>query len=193
MMKQSINEQILQVAESLIQTKGYNAFSYRDIAEAVGVKTSSVHYHFPVKEDLGKAVVVRHIVMLDGQLESILGNATLSCQKMLEMFFDSVFSITYFSDTKMCLGGMLASDVLTLPEGIQHEIKHFFKIIEKWLVRLLKLGVENQDFYPIKDCKQEAALILSILEGSLLLARLYQEEKRLAQAKKAVILRLTSA
>ncbi|MFY1975969.1 TetR/AcrR family transcriptional regulator, partial [Achromobacter dolens] len=29
-----------------------NGFSYRDLAEHVGVKTSSIHYYFPGKDDL---------------------------------------------------------------------------------------------------------------------------------------------
>lgn len=193
MTKQDINKQILEVATSLIQTKGYNAFSYRDIVEVVGVKTSSIHYHFPAKEDLGKAVVKQHVNTLEGELERIMSNVKQANKKKLEQFFDSVFEITYFADRKMCLGGMLASDVLTLPEGIQSEIKRFFTRIEEWLVQLLDQGVESQEFSPIKDRKKEAALILSILEGSLLLARLYHDEKRLAQAKESVVSRLIGA
>jgi len=47
-----IYKHILTVAEGLIQSQGYNTFSYRDIANQVGVKTSSIHYHFPTKADL---------------------------------------------------------------------------------------------------------------------------------------------
>jgi TetR/AcrR family transcriptional repressor of nem operon len=39
MKKTNVREQILAIAESFIQTQGYNAFSFRDIAEAVGIKT----------------------------------------------------------------------------------------------------------------------------------------------------------
>ena len=63
-MNNTIYEQILLVAESLIQSRGYNAFSYKDISEIIGIKTSSIHYYFPTKADLGKQVVIQHIEKL---------------------------------------------------------------------------------------------------------------------------------
>ena len=192
MKKQNVNKQIVEIAESLIQINGYNAFSYRDIAEKVGIKTSSIHYHFPTKADLVKAVIKHHVDILCNHWEGIIGNPTLTCCEKLGAFFDSIFDATYLSDRKMCLGGMLASDVLTLPESIQYEVKLFFKKIEDWLLRLLSLGVKNQEFHLSMDIKLEVAMIMSVLEGSLLLARLYHDESRLLEAKEAILLRLTT-
>ena len=53
-------DEILDVAEALVQTRGYNGFSFRDVAAAVGVKSSSVHYHFPTKADLGATLARRY-------------------------------------------------------------------------------------------------------------------------------------
>ena len=50
---------ILDVAERLTQTKGFNGFSYLDLAEEVGIKNSSIHYHFKAKIDLAEALVER--------------------------------------------------------------------------------------------------------------------------------------
>src|SRR5580658_2146272 len=126
MKKHDIYQQILDIAESLTQTKGYNAFSYKDISALVGVKTSSIHYYFPTKADLGKAVVKKHIDSLCDELEQLINNKKLSCKKKLELFIDGIIAKTYSANRKMCLGGMLASDVLTLPEIIQKEVRVFF-------------------------------------------------------------------
>src|SRR5246127_5484918 len=48
----TVREQILNHAITLIMLRGYNGFSYRDLSELVGVKTSSIHYYFPSKDDL---------------------------------------------------------------------------------------------------------------------------------------------
>ena len=185
--------QILNIAESLIQSRGYNAFSYRDIADAVGIKTSSIHYHFPTKADLGKAVVTQHIEALYADLEKVMHDPKLSCQKKLDLFFDGIFAKTYLADRKMCLGGMLASDVLTLPEIIQEEVRTFFEKIEDWLEQLLLLGKKQNEFHIGKNIKEEVLLILSVLEGALLLARLYHDEGRLLIARKQIKARLTKA
>src|SRR6516165_9972861 len=106
-----IRQKILEVAETLIQTKGYNAFSYRDIAKIVGIKTSSIHYYFPSKADMGKAVVKRHIETLITVLDELIASKR-SWEKKLDAFFELIFTHTYLAGRRMCLGGMLASDVL---------------------------------------------------------------------------------
>ena len=53
-------KQIVAVASEFVQAVGYNAFSYRDLAERVGIRTASIHYHFPTKADLGREIVQQH-------------------------------------------------------------------------------------------------------------------------------------
>jgi len=188
----NIYQQILSVGEELIQTKGYNAFSYRDISEIIGIKTSSIHYYFPSKSDLGEAVVKHHVELLCNELEQLKNNNKLSERKKLKLFFESIFAKTYLSDRKMCLGGMLASDVLTLPENIQAEVRIFFSRIESWLQELFIEGLAQDEFcIEKKEIKQEVRHILSMLEGGLLLARLYREEHRLTEICKFIMDRVT--
>lgn len=190
MNKSLVYDNILDIAETLIQTQGYNAFSFRDIAEAAGIKTSSIHYYFPAKADLGKAVVTRHISILHDELMQVLENKSINYKKKINLFLDGIFSKTYSSNRKMCLGGMLASDVLSLPETIQFEVRVFFNRIEKWLEQLLSQGKLAGEFHFSGKVKKEAEFILAILEGSLLLARLFQDEGRLQMARKQIESRL---
>lgn len=186
MNKSPVYDNILDIAETLIQTQGYNAFSFRDIAAAIGIKTSSIHYYFPTKAELGKAVVARHIETLQVELTKVLENEAISFKKKIHLFLDSIFSKTYASNRKMCLGGMLASDVLTLPESIQFEVRVFFNRIEKWLEQVLSQGKAKGDFHFAGSAKKEAEFILALLEGSLLLARLFQDESKLQMARKQI-------
>ncbi|HEY6902347.1 MAG TPA: TetR/AcrR family transcriptional regulator, partial [Puia sp.] len=50
-------EQIIELADELIRTRGFNAFSYSDISGPLAIRNSAVHYHFPTKVDLGEAVI----------------------------------------------------------------------------------------------------------------------------------------
>lgn len=187
-MKSDYYQQILEIAENLIQTKGYNAFSYRDIADLIGIKTSSIHYHFPTKADLGQAVVKNHIETLNINLENLIENKKLSSQKKMDMFLNVIIQKTYLENRKMCLGGMLASDVLTLPEQIQHEVRIFFSRIENWLKRLLTEAIQkNETTIEKKDLNNQVINILSLLEGALLLSRLFHTDSRLLVAKKTIL------
>ncbi|MGI9521911.1 MAG: TetR/AcrR family transcriptional regulator, partial [Hyphomicrobiaceae bacterium] len=51
---------LLDCAEDAIRLRGYHAVSFRDLAEKLGIKSSSVHYYFRQKEDLGLALVQRY-------------------------------------------------------------------------------------------------------------------------------------
>lgn len=189
--KPAVYDQILDIAEAFTQTQGYNAFSYRDIAEKVGIKTSSIHYYFPNKADLGKAVVKRHIEMLCNELDHIIHSKSLSARKKLESIIDGIIAKTYMSGRKMCLGGMLASDVSTLPESIQKEVRIFFDKLEESLKTLLTQAAQQREFVmEKKQIKNVVLLILMQLEGALLLARLYQDEGFLAAARKDILARL---
>lgn len=176
---------ILDVAEQLTQTVGYNAFSYHDIAAKVGIKTASIHYYFPTKADLGKAMIKKHVDLMMKKLDLLINNQKLSCKKKLELFLDAIFEETYRANRKMCLGGMLASDVLTLPDTVQHEVKLFFKKIELWLKNLLTKAIELNEFKLSKrTIAQEAMAMLAMIEGALLLARLFHDEAHLTVVKK---------
>ena len=56
------SSRILDVAERLVQTRGFNAFSYADVARALHVTKASLHYHFPTKARLGERLVERYRV-----------------------------------------------------------------------------------------------------------------------------------
>jgi TetR/AcrR family transcriptional repressor of nem operon len=190
MKKTDVYSQILETAESLIQTQGYNAFSYKDIADKVGVKTSSIHYYFPTKADLGKEIVKLHIDALCAELDIVVHKTHLSCRKKLDLFIDAIVAKTFLDDRKMCLGGMLAADVLTLPVIIQKEVKQFFNRLEQWLQRLLSEAITKKELrLTEKELKNEAMVILSQLEGALLLARLFQDEGHLAAARRHIMAR----
>ncbi len=187
-------QRILVVAEHLIQTVGYNAFSYHDIAAKIHIKTASIHYHFPTKADLGKAIVKKHIDELCDVLEKIITHDKWSSRKKFTSIIDGIVAKTYLDDRKMCLGGMLASDILTLPETIQYEVRIFFTRLEEGLKQLLTDAVAKKEFViDKKNIKHEVKLILATLEGALLLSRLYHHDDYLTIAKKQMLERLTGA
>jgi TetR/AcrR family transcriptional repressor of nem operon len=175
----------------LSQTRGYNAFSFNDIAKIVGIKTASIHYYFPTKADLAKAVIKQHADMICDVLDQIINNSRLSYPKILEAFVESVFAVTYKDNKKMCLGGMLGADVLTLPESVQKELHIFFNRIQGWLKVVFKKVCETDKFLlNPKEIDNEVKIIFSMIEGSILLARVFQDEKYLRIAKKNILARL---
>src|SRR5512144_3174565 len=79
-------EQILDIAETLIQTRSYSAFSYQDIADALGIRKASIHYHFATKADLGVAVVDRYVERFGSALAAMAKDQSKSSLAMLDFY-----------------------------------------------------------------------------------------------------------
>ena len=67
--------EILDVAEELLLSRGYCAFSYQDIADRLGIRKASLHHHFATKEDLGVALCETERLAVDKDRLSPLRHA----------------------------------------------------------------------------------------------------------------------
>ena len=109
-------EQILDLAEMLIQTRGYSAFSYQDIADSLGIRKASIHYHFPSKADLGIAVVDRYVARFGAALVAIAEDPSQTSMAMLDFYVEPYIGYAKSAD-QVCLCGALAGEILAAAAG----------------------------------------------------------------------------
>ena len=159
---------LLDTADRLVRDRGYSAFSYKDLAESVGIRTASIHYHFQAKADLGQAVVDRYREQLVTDLAKIDDTAK-SAREKLE-YFIAAYRETESRGT-ICLCGSLASDYETLPEKVQDSVRRYLAEAQKWLKRTLKEGAKNGEFELVGKPTDLAVGLLSALQGGLVLSR----------------------
>ena len=160
---------ILDAAQRLVQTRGYNGFSYADVAEHVGIRKASIHYHFPNKGDLGRELVARYRARFRRELARI-GGGSGDTRRRLERYA-GLYRAVLEDEGRMCLCGMMAADLVTLPEGVQEEVRGFFSENAAWLATVLGEGREAGALGFEGGPEAEAQLLLSSLEGAMLLAR----------------------
>jgi len=175
---------ILDVAEQLAQTRGYNGFSYADIAAQLGVTKASLHYHFPSKAELGRALIERYHGLFIVALDAI-DRRTKRPQERLEHYvglYDSVLS-----NERMCLCGMLAAEYATLPPPMQEGLTAFFDANERWLTAVLEDGLRSGTFLFQEPARERARVLLGALEGAMLVARSYGNARRFQTAAAAVL------
>jgi TetR/AcrR family transcriptional repressor of nem operon len=79
---------------------------------------------------------------------------------------------------RMCLCGMMAADIATLPKVVRAEIRRFFEENEVWLVRVLTAGRKARTLRFSGSAEVEARLLTMGLEGAMLVARSYGEPRR---------------
>ena len=153
-------EEILNVAQDLIQTRGYNGFSYRDIAAAIGIKSASIHYHFPTKGDLGQAVTARYSDRFSQALQTII-EKTDRARPRLEAYA-TLFRTTLIEGDRLCMCGMLAGEVETVPDIVKAEVSRFFQEQEVWLTQVIQQGIEGQRNFSIKQRSNLGSNALSL-------------------------------
>src|SRR5580698_7985399 len=151
---------ILDVAERLAQTRGYNGFSYADIAAELGVTKASLHYHFPSKAELGRALIERYRAIFGAALEAI-DERTREPREKLRQYVGLYESV--LSNERMCLCGMLAAEHATLPAPMQEQLKAFFDTNERWLTVVLNDGRRTGTLHFKEPAKERARFLLGAL------------------------------
>ncbi|MDY6861094.1 MAG: TetR/AcrR family transcriptional regulator [Pseudomonadota bacterium] len=145
-------EAIMDAAERRIRDAGYNGFSFREIAEEVGVKSASVHYHFPTKEVLAASVARRYterfLLSVDEEVASGCGTVEAWVRGFRRALND---------DGKMCLCGALGAASHSLPKEVLSEAQQFFQL---GLAKLTEGGLSQS----------RALQVMAALEGGMLLA-----------------------
>ena len=175
---------ILDVAEQLAQTRGYNGFSYADIAVKLGVTTPSLHYHFSSKADLGCALIERYRQVFATALAAIDRQAVTPRDKLKQYvgLYDSVMM-----NDRMCLCGMLAAEYATLPASMQAGLQAFFDANERWLTGVLESGIRAGGVLIKEAPNARARVLLGALEGAMLMARSYGDPRRFQVAAKHLL------
>jgi TetR/AcrR family transcriptional repressor of nem operon len=181
--KNTVREALLSHAKTLLMTRGYNAFSYRHLSELVGVKTSSIHYYFPTKDDLVLETVNAYSADLMSSIYAI--DSSAPADKKLDRYA-KLFGRIYGGGNQVCLCGMLASDIESLPEKVRQAVQAFFKANENWLAKVLAEG-EAQDTLDARGKPEAAARTLyAAFQGSLLASRLFHTRARLDEIADSV-------
>ncbi len=178
---------ILDLAEGLIQRRGYEAYSYADIADALQIRKASVHYHFQSKGELTRAVAARYRAAFAATLAGLQAECADPSTRLMR--YVRLFRDALRDGDHMCLYGMLASDSATLPEPVRDEVNGFFADQEAWLAALLREGRSSGAFEFEGKPEGAAGALLAGLEGAMLVARSRRDVKYFA----AVALRLVGA
>ncbi|MEM6784841.1 MAG: TetR/AcrR family transcriptional regulator [Bacteroidota bacterium] len=160
-------DRLLDHAQALVQTRGFNAFSFRDLARALDLTNAGVHYHFPSKADLGRALVARYRRTFATTLATVERSSD-DPRDRLAGFVDVYTDV--LRQGRLCLCGILASDAATLPPEVRGEVRAFFDETERWLARVLAEGRASGLFQFDGEADAEAALTLAAVEGAMITA-----------------------
>jgi len=174
-------EALLRNATETVRRGGSAALNFRDLGQSVGVKSSTVHYYFPTKADLLKVIAGEYKAGFIAALDQGTRHSTSFRQDMLvlvDLFVDAQ------GQSLSCLCGMLATEAELLEPAVRSAVNQFFVSLQDWVIRRAKVWDTPKPggLTPAKF----ADLLVSLLEGSLLLSRLDAHKASLTAAKEWV-------
>jgi TetR/AcrR family transcriptional repressor of nem operon len=181
-------DRILDLAQRLVQTRGFNAFSYADLSGELGIRKASIHHHFPTKAELGRRLMSRYRDTFLGVLAAIDRESPRAADKLKR--YVGLYQDVLRNEDRMCLCGMLAADFKTLPETLRDAVQDFFNANERWLTGLLEKGRKDRELHFEGPPATQARLLVSGLEGAMLVARTYGDLSRFEDVASGLLSRL---
>jgi TetR/AcrR family transcriptional regulator, transcriptional repressor for nem operon len=161
-------QRLMDLAEAHIRDSGYGGFSFRDLAAEIGIKSASVHHHFPTKATMAAAVAKRYGERF---FTSVALRPNESAEDAISTY-RSAFRAALAQDGRMCLCGVLGAEAGALAPEVAEEILSFFRrCIDDLSRRIGGPGAEARAFH-----------VMATLEGAMMLARAYRSVEVFDQA-----------
>ncbi|AKG34786.1 TetR/AcrR family transcriptional regulator [Paenibacillus durus] len=167
--KKNTLQEIMDSGLTLVQERGYNGFSYADIAEAIGIRKASIHYHFPSKQALVQAVLIRYRREFMDKLQQI-HEQPISWRQKLQSFF-GLYRETLEKNTKLCLCSMMAAELNSFPAEIRDELNNFFDANTTWIEYVLNQGKLEGELTFSNGALEQAKTLIAFVQGAQLMSR----------------------
>lgn len=185
MKRPSNRDHVIATASDLFLQKGLMNTSMDDVVAQSKVSKSNIYYHFKSKEELVVAVLSYRMSLLRDTLDKIVHATKLPVQKRVELIFTALAEEL---EGRGCVGGCPILSLLSaqIPE-VKTRINAFLQELQGAAEKLLAEGIARKEFKADIPLAQTAALLVTILEGAMLLAESHGNAHELEKAGKTLL------
>ena len=182
-------DKIIESAQDLFHSYGYHNTSIDDILKSTGVTKSNFYYHFKSKEELGLLILERRIKEYEIRyLSDTLGNTSISPERRLKNYYKNVTSFHKdLNCQRGCPFGNLALEMSDTNENFRQRLSDFFNHWQKIIEGCIKEGIKKKEFRGDLSAKSISQLILSHLEGAVLMVKTHRSIHPLSTGSKTII------
>jgi TetR/AcrR family transcriptional repressor of nem operon len=163
-----MRETIMAAARLTVQAHGYSGLSFRELAKEVGIKSASIHYHFPTKGDLGAALARRYREDAEAAFDGFWAEDPDPDPVRCLRHYTDVFRLALANDNRMCLCGFMAAEYGDLPDAVKVEVQAFADLNVAWLAKILS---SMEAFRDARIAEERAYAIYAAIGGAQLAAR----------------------
>ncbi|MEM1075348.1 MAG: TetR/AcrR family transcriptional regulator [Pseudomonadota bacterium] len=172
-MQADTKTQLLDAAEAVARRRGFDGFSYADLATTVGIRKASIHYHFATKAALAEALMTRYHKMVGTELDRIAGQEPTAGRRLRAL-------ITFYRDAtqngqQLCLCVAFSPSRDSLPDSLDIQMSAYRQMIISWLENVFAQAASDGTVTYLTYATTEAPALLALLEGAQLAARTEQD------------------
>lgn len=188
-------EKILASAKELFHEYGFQQTSVDEILKKSGVTKSNFYYHFKSKEELGLIILERFIKQYEADvLMKTLGNKSLGPSERLVEFYNAVKTFHRdLNNPKGCPFGNMAIEMSGSNENFREKLSAFFNSWEKVIEECINEGMSTGDFRSDLHPGVVAQLILSHLEGAIMMVKTHRSIEPLSSGSETIMRLLKAA
>ncbi|KNF07062.1 transcriptional regulator, TetR family [Gottschalkia purinilytica] len=173
-------ENIKSTALKLFASNGYDGTSLENIAKEVGIRKSSIYYHFKSKEDLFFSVFEDTLNLDVYYIEKLKENfSELDVKEKLYSVFKYYYEIYNSESIKnetLFLKRIMLFPPLELKEKLQKRFEDYEKKLNKELILIFEEGFETKTIKKM-ETKDLLATFYCIIDGLLVEAHYYARQE----------------
>jgi TetR/AcrR family transcriptional repressor of nem operon len=177
----------LREAQNLLQSFGFNGFSFQHIADLIGIKKPSLYDHFKSKEELGQELVKDYLKCFTQWTETI---EVFEPKDQIGAYFEIFYKFSSNAG-KLCPLSAMIADYHSLPKSIHKLLTKMFLFQNTWLQKVIEEGQKKKVFRKDQTSKELADLIQSIGFGAQLIARMTEDPNSIKNRKEQALQLLT--
>ncbi|WP_373635490.1 TetR/AcrR family transcriptional regulator [Yoonia sp. SS1-5] len=168
-MRSDTKSALLDLAERAARSRGFDGFSYADLADAIGMRKASIHYHFPTKAALSAAMMDRYSDGIAAQCKAIDDQNDTAAARLSGLI--ALYRDALQGGKTLCLCVSLTISRESLSAEVTGKINIFRTQVIQWIEAVFILGSQDGSIANLGDPAQEAPATLALLEGAHLAAR----------------------
>jgi TetR/AcrR family transcriptional repressor of nem operon len=172
---------ILQKAATLFNQKGYVSTSMADVMNETGLERGGLYNHFSSRDELALQAFQHSVETMGAKHREIFSQKNNAIDRLLALIH--VFGDLYENDP--IPGGCPIMNAAIETDGthpvLKEQAKQAMDRLHRTYSKAVSGGIEQGEVKPDVQADQVATILISSLEGALMLSRLYQDRKHLDQ------------
>ena len=170
-------EAILDAAAKIVLERGFDATSFGDVCDAIGISRGKLTHHFPTKEALFEAVTESRFNRFRRRVVEPLRDASRDPQERIRALFDALRTI-YTEPERVpgCYIGHTAMDLASRTPAMNEQLN---RVLEDW--RSAVAGALVEAGRPADVAARQAFLTISAIQGAVLMARAERDKTAIGE------------